>query len=299
MSSNWGRTTCYVAACTAATARTETRFPGVRGRIDVAATVKRNERIRARAVCEFDELTPDVPHNQILRATARGLLAVPDLAVELRHRLATLIRRLAGVSDTPLSPALFRAVQLYRGQRFYRFLLAVCRLVMTHLIPDAAGQGSHFREFEIDERRMRKLFERFVRNFYQREQQAYKLCGRKLRWSASGDVLLLPTMQTDVTLRRRDRKTVVETKYTANQLQHHFDKKAVRSDHLYQLFAYLQNLAVRSPAGCRVGGVLLYPRVGPGPDVRCEIHGHPVRVTTLDLSQEWDDIRRQLLALLD
>lgn len=31
----------------------------------------------------------------------------------------------------------------------------------------------------------------------------------------------------------------------------------------------------------------------------CQLHGHPVRVTTLDLSREWEDIRRQLLALLD
>jgi len=29
------------------------------------------------------------------------------------------------------------------------------------------------------------------------------------------------------------------------------------------------------------------------------LQGHPVRITTLDLSREWEDIRRKLLALLD
>jgi len=143
------------------------------------------------------------------------------------------------------------------------------------------------------------LFERFVRNFLRREQVAFRLCSRQLKWSTNGDALLLPTMQTDVTLRRRRQRTVIETKFTARQLMQRFGQTRDRSDHLYQLFAYLQNLAAHAPAGSRVGGILLYPRVGACPEVRCELHGHPVRITTLDLSGEWEDIRRQLLALLD
>ena len=32
---------------------------------------------------------------------------------------------------------------------------------------------------------------------------------------------------------------------------------------------------------------------------RCELHGHPLRVTTVDLSLNWPDLREELLALLD
>ena len=49
-------------------------IPGVRGRIDLSATVKANTMARARAVCEFDEFTADVTHNRILRATSPRLV---------------------------------------------------------------------------------------------------------------------------------------------------------------------------------------------------------------------------------
>lgn len=272
-------------------------LPGVRGRIDMATTIKTNGLRLGRVACEFDDLTPDVPHNRVLKATARRLLGAADLAPGLHDRLAGLVRGLGAVADMPLSAGLFRSVQLYRGQRFYRHLLAVCRMVFDHLLPDEAGGGWRFRAFERDERRMRKLFERFVRNFYRREQLAFRLWRRGLKWHATGDVHLLPAMQTDTTLRRGKRIVVVETKYTANQLQAYHSAGTVRSDHLYQLFAYLRNLANVAPA-CGVEGVLLYPRVGPGPDARCVVHGHSVRVVTLDLAAEWPAVHGQLLGLL-
>ena len=91
---------------------------------------------------------------------------------------------------------------------------------------------------------------------------------------------------------------IVETKFTANQLQQHHGSESVRSDHLYQLFAYLLNAAKHAPHR-QVEGILLYPRTGRGPDVRCALHGHNVRVTTLNLNQEWQDVEKDLLALLD
>jgi 5-methylcytosine-specific restriction enzyme subunit McrC len=277
---------------------TRDAVPGVRGRIDVSATVKANTLSRARAVCEFDEFTADVTHNRILRATARRLLRVPDLAPELHDRLAALYRRLDGVTDVALSARTFRSVQLHRNNRFYRFLLGVCRIVHDHLLADEAGGEAHFRDFVQDARRMRRLFERFVRNFYRREQGEFRVKRSRIPWAAAGDTALLPQMHTDVTLAGRGRVVVVETKYTARQLQEHFGAQSIRSEHLYQLFAYLLNLAKKVPTGRSVEGVLLYPRAGAGPDFRCELHGHPLRVTTLNLGQEWEGIRDDLLAIL-
>ena len=47
-------------------------FAGVRGKLDVAATVKAATLLRARAIREFDELSYDVVHNQILIRDACG-----------------------------------------------------------------------------------------------------------------------------------------------------------------------------------------------------------------------------------
>jgi 5-methylcytosine-specific restriction enzyme subunit McrC len=272
-------------------------IPGVRGRIDVSATVKASTLTRGRAVCEFDEFTADVTHNRILRATALRLLRLRDLDPTLHDRVAKVYRRLDGVSDVALSPRLFRSVQLYSSNRFYRYLLAVCRMVHDHLLADEATGEVRFRDFERDERGMRRLFERFIRTFYRREQSEFRVGTRRVLWAATGETTLLPTMQTDVTLCRPGRRIVIETKYTANQLREHFGARSIRSEHLYQLFAYLLNLA-RSRPGCRVEGVLLYPRASAGPDFRCELHGHPLRVTTINLGQDWRGIQSDLLALV-
>ena len=106
-------------------------------------------------------------------------------------------------------------------------------------------------------------------------------------------------MNTDATLTGRGRVIVVETKYTPRQFQEHFGTSSVRSEHLYQLFAYLLNLAKRVPVGRSVEGLLLYPRARAGPDFACELHGHPLRVATVNLAQEWTGIRYDLLGLLD
>lgn len=272
-------------------------IPGVRGRIDIAATVKSNTLAGARAVCEFDEFTADVPHNRILRATVRRLMRVPDLAPPLHDRLAALYLRLGGITDIRLTAAAFRAVQLHRNNRFYRFLLAVCRMIHEHLLVDESSGETQFRDFVRDERRMRRLFERFVRNFYRREQSAFKVKRSKFPWVASGETELLPGMNTDVTLAGQGRVIVVETKYTASQFQEHFGSKSIRSEHLYQLFAYLANMQKKLPGDKRAEAILLYPRAGAGPSFRCEVHGHPLTVTTVDLSARWENIRENLLTL--
>jgi 5-methylcytosine-specific restriction enzyme subunit McrC len=270
----------------------------IRGCIDVSATVKTNARSGGRLVCEFDEFTADVTQNRILRATVRRLIQAQSLDCALHDRLAVLYRRLDGVTDIALSPRAFRAVQLHRGNRFYRFLLAVCRIIHDHLLADEATEESYFRDFVRDERRMRVLFERFVRNFYRREQSVFRVCRTRMPWSATGDTALLPVMNTDAILRCPERVLVVETKYTANQFQANFGCSTIRSGHLYQLFSYLANLAKRSPAGQHVEGLLLYPRASTGPDLLCKIHGHSVRVATVNLALEWPQVKQELLAFL-
>ena len=51
------------------------------------------------------------------------------------------------------------------------------------------------------------------------------------------------------------------------------------------------------PAGREIEGILLYPTTGSHCDLHYQIHGHKVRVVTLNLNQDWRAIRAALLAL--
>jgi 5-methylcytosine-specific restriction enzyme subunit McrC len=275
---------------------------GVRGKLDLSATVKVNLLRRARAVCEFDELSHDVGHNRLLRATVQRLLRAPGLDPTLCEGLAATERRLHGIGAVPLSDRAFRSVQLHSNNRFYRFLLGVCRLVHDSLLVDEASGEVRFRDFVRDERRMRRLFEQFVRNFYGHEQSIYTVCRERIRWGdtagAPAALRLLPVMVTDISLIAADRKIVIDAKFYRETLQRHFGKESVRSAHLYQLLAYLLNLEARGGLDARAEGILLYPTVGRGVDLSYRMHGHIVRVCTIDLGQHWEGIRRDLLAML-
>jgi 5-methylcytosine-specific restriction enzyme subunit McrC len=50
---------------------------------------------------------------------------------------------------------------------------------------------------------------------------------------------LLPTMETDITLRSGTRTVVIEAKYYRETLTRRYGKETLHSDNLYQLFAYL------------------------------------------------------------
>jgi 5-methylcytosine-specific restriction enzyme subunit McrC len=277
-------------------------IPGIRGKLDLAATIKADLLSRVHAVCEFDQLSHDVLHNRILRATLHRLLRTRRLDPRLRDPLRATCHRLHEVTDIPLSLHAFRSVRLQRSDRVYRFLLDVCLMLYQCRIPDEAAGRSLFRNFVRDERRMRGLFERFIRNFLRLEQWDFQVEAEVLHWeqttASPTDLAFLPGMRTDVTLRRPGRILVIDAKFYREPLQQHRGRWTVRSSHLYQLFTYLRNLVVRGEATAEIDGMLLYPQASRVLDLTYRIHGHLVRVRTINLKQPWDQIHDDLLKLL-
>lgn len=277
-------------------------IPGVRGRLDLSATIKADLLRRAQTVCEFNELSHDVLHNRILKATLRLLLRTNGLDSDLREPLRATWHRLHEVADIRLTDRSFRRVQLYRNNRIYSFLLDVCKLLYKNLIPNEVTGQFTFRNFVRDEKRMRRLFERFVCNFYRHHAGEYGVDPELLRWENSTgsaeDLAFLPAMRTDVTLRRPGQVLVIDAKYYRQTLQCYRGRETVRSGHLYQLFAYLKNIAAKTGSNTEVEGMLLYPLTTRSLALTYQMHGHRVRVNTLDLNQDWQKIHDDLIRLL-
>jgi len=62
----------------------------VRGRIDLGNTLRLQARNVRRLHCEFDELSHDVAHNRILKASLLRLAKAPTLDSKLSHELRAL-----------------------------------------------------------------------------------------------------------------------------------------------------------------------------------------------------------------
>jgi 5-methylcytosine-specific restriction enzyme subunit McrC len=276
--------------------------PRIKGRLDLVQSVRRNLLERGQAACEYDELSYDIPHNQILKASIRSLVRLPKSALDddLRDGLQSLLRQLHDIKDVALSRSLFRSTHIHRNIQFYDFLLKICRLVFDNrTVLEAEGQDA-LPDFIRDEKQLQRLFEKFVYNFYAKHTD-FTVRSERLEWlgSASSDDAerLLPTMQTDISLESPTRKIIVDTKFYKSALIRSEHGEMLHSGNLYQMFAYLKNPKPNDMVTQREG-LLLYPTVEKELDLEYELSGHRLRVCTVDLNQEWRGIHSRLLEVV-
>lgn len=278
----------------------ETRSP--RGKLRLDVMTKQQTMLRGFAVCDLDELTPDVLHNQILRASMLSLAACSDMEKALRHELLTSARRMSGVSPIRLSADLFHRVQLSRNTSQYGFLMRVCELVFHALLPDEQGKGSKFQSVLEDEARMSALFEDFLRSFYRSELPGYSAASEIMPWHAEAsdeaDLAFLPIMKTDITLRSAHQTIVADAKYYKRVLDGGRYTPKVRSAHLYQLSTYLAHIGQKEPRQ-NVSGLLIYPANGESLRLKYRLLGTSVTVATVDLSADWPEIHAELVQLIE
>jgi 5-methylcytosine-specific restriction enzyme subunit McrC len=250
--------------------------------------------------CGFDELSYDVLHNRILKATMRRLILVEMLSRTTTETLARMCRLLSDVDDIELTSRLFGQVQLYRSNSSYDFLLKVCELIHRNLLVSEASGHGKFRDFMRDEGQMAIVYEQFIRNFYRRH-TSFRVKREDIRWQwvPADDAArrLLPKMQTDVNLTSSHPKIIIECKYSPEAVKMHYDAEKLRAAHLYQVHAYLNNLSTEALANsCEV--MLLYPGVGVSLAASYTDKGRRVSIRTIDLNQPWQRIHEDLLALV-
>lgn len=274
----------------------------VRGHIELGPTIRLKMRKTRRVDCSFDELTHDVLHNQLLKATLKKLCRTSALAPNLLSDLKHLWMRMADVSDIQLTSAAFARVQLHRNNARYDFLLKICSLLFHDLIPLKAQGDYAFHDIVRDERKMAGVFERFVLAFYQTKLSRFRASARWLNWQAtelaSSHSARIPGMKTDVYLESIDRRLIIDTKFYRDPLQEHHDNTSYRSGHLFQLFAYLRNDAMTRLHAPVAEGMLLYAEVEDSLDSSYSIHGHIVRIASVNLAQPWQQIEERLLHLV-
>ncbi len=274
----------------------------IKGKINFPSTLSRNLLKRARAHCSFDELNHDILHNQILKKTIYNLIIFDDLDDKLRDELLRVYRYFHSISDIKISTKSFRSVRLNKNNYFYAFLLNICELIYENLLPSEDKGKSKFRDFSKDDKQMAILFENFVYNFYRLEQNKYKVFSEDIFWTYSNNdeaSSLLPKMQTDISLLSDDRKIIIDTKFYKEAFQYNFDTEKIRSNNIYQMYAYLKQVEKKGGINLSAEGILLYPAVKQEFSYTTILEGHKFSVISINLNQEWRGIHKDLLQLLN
>jgi 5-methylcytosine-specific restriction enzyme subunit McrC len=280
----------------------EEEMTGVRAKVLVTTTIRRNLLSQGRAACEWDELEYDTLPNRILKTTLQRLRDAVELDKDTRADVHDLLRWLAPVQAIELRAEHFRRVQLHRNNRIYTFLLHICEFIHEHWLPAERGGGRRFRDFVRDG--LPALFERFVFSFYKHELPAdWHVNASIIDWQLvdpnENARALVPRMETDMCLDGPGRAIILDTKFYAQALKAGAFGTAAKlpSENLYQLFTYLRQRSTES-GWEQAEGVLLYPRTTRDFTVEFTTHGHRIRALSLDLAQPWQSIHAGLMQIV-
>jgi 5-methylcytosine-specific restriction enzyme subunit McrC len=260
--------------------------------------------------CKFDELTIDTPRNRFVRVALEAISRVvqrDDLAHRCR-KLASDMKAM-GVSGNPPTRAQMSADRFGRHDSDDRFMVAAAKLAFDLALPTEVSGRNVLALPDREERWVRRLYERAVGGFFDvvLSSKGWQVtCGSTLRWQIEERTIgidkILPMMRTDVVLDHRPsaRRIVIDTKFNSILTSGWYREETLRSEHVYQIYAYLRSQAGRGDlVADRAEGLLLHPSVGETLDETVVIQGHSVRFATVDLTASTRDIRSQLLRVCE
>ena len=279
---------------------TETvEIPGVKGKLELTATLKTGSHLKQKTICTMDEFSSDIISNQILASTLFRLLRIKEVGKDLKNEIKALIRMLPYVTPIEIERKDFRKVKYHSNNRIYSFLLNVCELIYDSTLPSEQKGEWNFIDFTRDEGKMNKLFEAFVLNYYKRHYPQWNISSRIMNWqfdavNEDSDLNYLPQMRTDITIDKGHEKIIIDAKYYRETLATYYSSEKVKSVNLYQLFSYLINQRKGSDKSKNATGILLYPTINNEYNLEYKYQSHPIHIKTVNLNMNWKLIEKRL-----
>ena len=282
---------------------TSQEMPGLRGKLDFAASLRELTFEQGRSICTVDELTPNILHNQILRSTYDLLINLRSVNPTIASNARRIRSKLMHVTPIALHANCFGRVRIHKNNRVYRLLIHVCELLFHSLRPVSSLGRYRFIDYTTDMKRWEVLYEKFLNQFYERHCD-WDITRPRIRWQESvqihqSEANFLPQMKTDLVMRKDNRTLIVDAKFYSKTLSTYYEQERVRTTHLYQMYAYIQNFK-RHPIyeNSEVEGLLLYPQVQREIKFDWNMHGDRIRFYTVNLNQSWHAVHQELLDLI-
>jgi 5-methylcytosine-specific restriction enzyme subunit McrC len=206
----------------------------LRGRVDVAAQIRSRQGLPLPLECRFDEFTPDVELNRIIKAAILRLLRTPRLDPPLTRALRFRLHSYTDVAAVDYRDREVPEVAFSRLNRHWEHAAGLARLILQcQVLRDregaVLGEG-----FTID---MNRLFERFVSDVIA------AACPPAVRAEPQAARRLAPRLpiKPDIVLRRGHRDVAVA------DVKYKLPSGGWVHDDAYQLLAYCTALGL--PAG--------------------------------------------------
>ena len=267
----------------------------LRGKIDIAESIKTQSMLRKQLVCTYDDFTVNSYMNRIIKSTME-LLIRSDITKARKKELRKLLVFFGEVEPLNVYDINWQ-LQYNRNNQSYRMLISVCYLVVKGLLQSNTSGGTKLMDF-LDEQRMCRLYERFILEYYRKEHPEIRASASQIPWQLDDDFsFMLPVMQTDIMLSKGNTTLIIDAKYYGHTTQEQYGVHTLHSGNLYQIFTYVKNKdAEYGEQPHNVSGMLLYAQTDESvqPNNVYHMGGNKISVRTLNLNCSFNEIASQL-----
>lgn len=265
------------------------------GKINIAASIKNQYKTTHKVVCEHEEFVSDILLNQIIKAAIKVAISSNDLDVDIKRSLRKNLLYFSSISDIRPNSIKWANIRYDRNNASYKMLINICYLLISGLLQTQETGELRVANI-IDDQKMHRLYERFILEYYKRHYPMFHVSAPKILWDTHDEgISFLPTMKTDVTIQYEDLTLIIDAKYYGKIIQTgQYGKSTLKSDNIYQIFAYVKNLDKDNTG--KVSGALLYAKTDESitPDEEGVLAGNKFIFTCLDMNQPFEQITKQM-----
>lgn len=267
-----------------------------RGRIEINDSIKTLSRIRGQLICTYDEFSVNSYMNRIIKTTMELLLR-SKISSARKKELRKLLVYFGEVQTLDVHTINWK-IQYNRNNQSYRMIVSVCYLVIKGLLQTQTDGSTKLMDF-LDDQRMHHLYEKFILEYYRKEYPQITASASRIDWQLDEEFdELLPIMQTDIMLTYKEQTLIIDAKYYAHSLQEQYGSFSAHSNNLYQIFTYVKNkeIELSDKPHEKVAGILLYAQTEEEGafEKNYKMSGNPISIRTLDLSSDFQTIKKQL-----
>ena len=198
----------------------------------------------------------------------------------------------------------WKRIKLDRNCGDYSVLMTICQLIAEGCLITTDSGEYHLASF-VDEEHFNRLYEKFILEYYAQEYgskyKGFTSRASQIEWQLDdGYSYQLPIMQSDITLKYKNKYLIIDAKYYGKVYQEHFNVQTIHSGNIYQIFTYVKNKEFElKDVEHEVAGMLLYAKTSEdiSPDNNYHMSNNLILVKTLDLNQPFYLIKEQLDAI--
>ena len=276
----------------------------LKGKIDFSKSIKTNVINQKRLICQYDILSTNILFNQIIKSALNKLINSKYLDEELKNKLIILSRYFIKIKDIKINNNTFKALKYHRNNIRYKFIINICKLIHNNFILDKNSDGGSGKFFidKNEKKTMHRIYEKFVLNFYKFHYPNFKIEPKKIKWQFENNRRFIPNMKTDITIYNKEKCLIIDTKFYKEILKEHNGKEMIRPSHLYQIYAYMNNIKFKG----NIKGILLYAVDTKGTTLKEDYEikdmqnkNFYIEIITLDLREKWENIEKQLNEIIE